>query len=114
MNLGKKQVNDIYIAALLHDIGKVGLSDELLNKFECDLTELEKESLEKHVTVGPAILMSLPLLENSANLIRSHHERYDGKGYPDGLARTQLPLGSGIISMANTFDNLMAGISDGK
>ena len=114
LNLDKKQKNDIYIASLLHDLGKVGLSDGILKKYQCDLTEEEQALLEKHAVTGPAILMSLPLLENAANMIRSHHERFDGKGYPDGLTLNQIPMGSRIIMIANDFDNLLTGISNGK
>ena len=114
LNLEKKQVFDIYIASLLHDLGKAGLSDEILKKYQCNLTEEENRLVEKHVITGPAILMSLPLLENSSKIIRSHHERFDGTGYPDGLALNQIPIGSKIIMVANDFDNLLTGISNGK
>jgi len=92
------------VGAALHDIGKVGVSDAVLNKVE-DLTEEELESIRRHPTVGFDILKRVRFLSKEhLDLVRSHHERMDGTGYPDGLTGDQLPLPVRIISVADAYD----------
>ena len=114
LGLDKKLTVDIYLAGLLHDIGKVGLSDDIVKRDYTELSNEERKQVEKHVTTGPGILMSLPLLENPANMIRSHHERFDGSGYPDGLVKDKIPVGARILAIANEYDNLLSGYLLGK
>jgi putative nucleotidyltransferase with HDIG domain len=90
------------IACVLHDIGKVGVENRILNK-PGELTEEEKEILQQHPVVGAGIVKGLYGFKIDY-IIRSHHERWDGNGYPDGLKGEQIPLESRIISIADAFD----------
>ncbi|MGE0484015.1 MAG: HD domain-containing phosphohydrolase [Gammaproteobacteria bacterium] len=113
IGLRSREVQDVYFAALLHDIGKLGMDSELLAKPENRLSESERETLRKHVLIGPGLLVSVPLLEGACGIIRSHHERYDGSGYPDGLAGQDIPLGARIVGALNDFDGLVTGTLTG-
>jgi len=95
-------------AAVLRDIGKVNLPHRLLNKRD-PLTEEEWKKLKSHSQLGAEIVSAIPFLADTAELIRHHHEAWDGSGYPDGLAGEQIPLGSRILAIATDFD---AAISD--
>ncbi|MGZ4031227.1 MAG: HD domain-containing phosphohydrolase [Tumebacillaceae bacterium] len=93
-------------SALLHDIGKIGIRDDVLLK-EGRLTDDEFAQIKMHPVLGEAILLRIHPVEAMAPLlpgVRSHHERYDGRGYPDGLAGTEIPLFGRIIAVADAFD----------
>jgi two-component system cell cycle response regulator len=90
-------------AASLHDIGKMAIPESILEKRE-PLSDTEWALIRQHTIVGERILAAAPALEGSARLVRSSHERMDGRGYPDGLAATDIPLGSRIILVADAFD----------
>jgi two-component system, cell cycle response regulator len=90
-------------AAALHDIGKMAIPEAILEKRDA-LTATEWALIRQHTIVGERILNAAPALERSARLVRSSHERIDGHGYPDGLAATDIPLGSRIILVADAFD----------
>ncbi len=90
-------------ASILHDIGKVGISDSILRKPD-KLTDEEWAIIKKHPRIGAEILEPLKFLEEEKNIIYHHHERYDGKGYPDGISGENIPLGARIIAIADTFD----------
>jgi len=90
-------------AALLHDIGKIAVADSILLK-PGKLTEEEWLQMRRHVLAGEQILNRIPFLRPSAPVVRHHHERYDGKGYPNGLAGEQIPLGARLFSLADTLD----------
>ncbi len=90
-------------AALLHDIGKISVADSILLK-PGKLTEEEWVQMRRHVIAGEQILNRIPFLRPSAPIVRHHHERYDGKGYPDGLAGEQIPLGARVFTLADTLD----------
>lgn len=109
--LGKtdEEIQDIVYAALLHDIGKIGLSDALVGKAYTALTPDENQEVCKHPIIGQAVLMSMEPLHEAARLIRSHHERYDGQGYPDRLKGDAIPLGARILSVANDYEALLRG-----
>ena len=94
-------------AALLHDIGKIGIPDSVLNK-PGRLTDEEYAIMKTHVTRGAAILKDFTIIEHVAEGARYHHERYDGKGYPDHLAGEDIPLYGRIISIADAFDAMTA------
>ncbi len=96
---------DIEIAAKLHDIGKIGISELILTKPE-PLTMQEIRQIRQHPAVGAAILAPLAIFGHLIPAIRHHHERFDGNGYPDGLRGPEIPLISRIISVADTFDAL--------
>jgi putative nucleotidyltransferase with HDIG domain len=93
---------DILAGARLHDIGKASISREILEK-PAELTSLEWEVMRTHTIVGEDILSSVKELEGIASLVRHSHERWDGSGYPDGLAGEEIPLGSRIIFCADAF-----------
>jgi len=109
--LGKagEEVQDLVYAALLHDIGKIGLPDTLVGKAFNALTTDESKVVCKHPVIGQAVLMALEPLHEAARLIRSHHERYDGQGYPDGLKGEAIPLGARMLSVVNDYDALLRG-----
>ena len=103
--LGKseKEVQEIYLFALLHDIGKIGVPDWIINKQD-KLTEEEYAEIKKHPQIGYEILKSISILPNLKNGVRWHHERIDGKGYPDGLSGDNIPEYAKIISVADAYD----------
>lgn len=103
VKLTKEEKEEIRIAASIHDIGKVGISDSILKKPE-KLTYEEYEIMKKHPVIGANIVGKIHGYENISNIIRHHHERYDGKGYPDGLEGSSIPIGSQIIAIADAFD----------
>lgn len=101
--LNQKFFDDLHIAGLLHDIGKIGISESILNK-EGLLTPEEKKRMQEHPVVGVTILSPIKELENASLGVKYHHEKYDGSGYPDKLKGDQIPLIASIISVADTFD----------
>jgi len=109
MGLGADLQHEILLAGLLHDIGKIGYPDTLfgtpLNKMNGEEANLAR----KHPINGAAALMSMPDMRGVAELIRSHHERWDGQGFPDALAGDKIPLGARILAMANDFDGAQIG-----
>ncbi len=111
INLGMNaaEVQNVMFAALLHDIGKIGLPDKLLAKPFQELSPTERLSVVKHPVLGQAVLMALVPLQEAARYIRSHHEQFDGHGFPDGLSADKIPLGARILAVANDFDALQIG-----
>jgi putative nucleotidyltransferase with HDIG domain len=93
----------VYTAALLHDLGKVGVRDDVLDKCGA-LEEAEWAAMRQHPMLGARILSSLDFLAEEARTVRSHHERPDGRGYPDGLSGEAIPLAARIIAVADAFD----------
>jgi HD-GYP domain-containing protein (c-di-GMP phosphodiesterase class II) len=93
----------IRAAARVHDLGKVGISDIPLNKPGA-LSEQERIEIEKHPVIGAEIIDGLEVYRTGAPIVRHHHERWDGKGYPDRLSGEEIPLGARIIAVADTFD----------
>jgi len=89
--------------ALLHDIGKIGVPDNILRK-PAALSEAEWVTMRKHPEFGARIVAGIPFLEDVARIVRHHHERWDGRGYPDGLAGEDIPLGARIFAVADSFD----------
>ena len=90
-------------AAHLHDIGKIGIPDSVLNK-PTQLTEDEDNLLKKHTIIGAEILKDVTLIPHVVEVTRNHHEHYDGSGYPDGLAGTEIPIYTRIIAVADCYD----------
>jgi HD-GYP domain-containing protein (c-di-GMP phosphodiesterase class II) len=93
------------MAGRLHDIGKIGVREEILNK-EGPLTSDEYESVKQHVVVGSQILAPLAHLGEIISFVRSHHERWDGQGYPDKIRGDAIPLGARILGAAEIYDAL--------
>jgi hypothetical protein len=94
---------DLKRAALLHDVGKIGVSDFILHK-PGPLTPEEWEEMRRHPGIGYEMLKGVRFLAEPAEIVLSHHERFDGKGYPRALAADEIPLGARIFAVADTFD----------
>ncbi len=102
LNFSPREKEDLQIATLLHDIGKIGLSNRLLEK--ADLTQGENQDIRLHPIKGVYLIESLAFSHEIIQGIRHHHERWDGAGYPDGLAGEEIPLIARIISLADSYD----------
>ena len=89
-------------AALLHDIGKVGIPDDILHKAR-DLSDQEWHTMREHPVIGERIVRTIPGLGPVARIIRHEHERWDGSGYPDGLAGEDIPVGARIILACDAY-----------
>ncbi|MGA2264466.1 MAG: HD-GYP domain-containing protein [Acidobacteriota bacterium] len=109
LGLSKDELEEIRLAGILHDIGKIGVPKSVLNKPSC-LTPEEYELMKSHTTLGERILAPLKGkgIERIRKMVRSHHERLDGKGYPDGLRGEEIPLGVRILTVANAFDSMIS------
>lgn len=103
MGLPSKEIKEIELSAILHDIGKIGIPDSILRKPD-KLTNEEYEIIKKHPIIGYNILSSIEGLEKILDGIKYHHERFDGKGYPEGLKGKEIPLIARIIAVADTLD----------
>ena len=103
LGLDSEDIDVLRRAAEFHDIGKIAIPDEILRK-PGPLDGIELELMRKHTLVGERILGTSPSLAPVARLVRSSHERWDGKGYPDGLAGEEIPLGARIILICDAFD----------
>lgn len=103
MNLEKNVIEDVWVAGVLHDIGKIGISDTILNKKD-RLTEEEYDLIKQHPGIAHKILSNIGLNQNIMCAVRHHHERYDGKGYPDGLSGKDINYMASIICIADAFD----------
>lgn len=99
----RKELSNLKKAAQMHDIGKIAIPDSVLNKVG-RLTDDEYKKMQSHVTSGAEILKDFTLVEHVVDGTKFHHERYDGKGYPEGLKGEEIPLYGRIISVADTFD----------
>ena len=92
-------------AAMIHDIGKIGVPDSILSK-PGRLTPRERSIVEQHPLIAVRILEKMTFLEQEVKLVRHHHEKWNGQGYPDGLSGSSIPLGARIMAVADTFDAL--------
>ncbi|MEK6680238.1 MAG: HD domain-containing phosphohydrolase [Nitrospirota bacterium] len=102
-SLPKKDMEDLQIATLLHDIGKIGISNTFIFK-EGNLTEIELSIVKKHPELGALIVEPLQLSPLIISVIRHHHEWYDGSGYPDGLIGEEIPYCARIVAIADAYD----------
>lgn len=109
-NLTDEELSVIAKGALLHDIGKIGIPDNILLK-PGKLTDDEWVLMKKHPEYGYKLLRNIDFLEESAAIVHTHHERYDGRGYPSGLTKDEIPLGARIFSVADALDAMTSGRS---
>ena len=97
----------IHIGAHLHDIGKIGIPDAILNKAG-KLTDAEFQIMQQHPIIGDNIIRKIKVFHDIVDIIRFHHERFDGKGYPDGLIGTSIPIGARIVAVADALDAMIS------
>ena len=107
LGLDEDEVERIKAAALLHDIGKVAIPDAILNK-PGPLTDEEWKLMKAHTVVGERILRAIPGLGGVARIVRHEHERWDGGGYPDGIAGEEIPVGSRIILACDAYHAMIS------
>jgi response regulator RpfG family c-di-GMP phosphodiesterase len=103
LKLSDDDLDVLYIASSLHDIGKVGIPDSILLK-EGKLTDDEFRIIKRHPDIGADILKPLPPMSRETEIIRCHHERFDGRGYPSGIGGEEIPFLSRIITLADSYD----------
>jgi len=103
MGFPKKKLEKLRKASMLHDIGKIGINLSYINKAS-SLTRKEYEEMSLHPAIGAKILKPLNYLEDELNIVLHHHERWDGKGYPEKLEKNQISLLSGILSVSDAYD----------
>lgn len=103
LNLPEQQIRIIYYSAILHDVGKILIPDEILTKKE-KLTKDEKQIMKNHSLLSYNILKDFSAVKNIASIVRSHHENFDGSGYPDNLSGEQIPFETRILTIADHFD----------
>lgn len=101
--LSQKELQKLEFVALLHDAGKIGISDQILNKTGA-LSGDEYRKIKEHSALGAEILQKIKFLSNMSDIVLHHHERYDGSGYPAGLRGTDIPLASRILAVADAYD----------
>ncbi len=106
LKLIKEDAETIHIAAHVHDIGKIGVPDSILTKASA-LTEDEWKIMKSHSEIGCNIINKIAGFSEIARIVRHHHEKWNGKGYPDGLIAHQIPLGSRIITVADSIDAML-------
>jgi putative two-component system response regulator len=105
LSLSPKERSELQIASYLHDIGKIGISNRFINK-KGTLTPTDWAVIKQHTKKSIELLVPLNLSPSIISYIQHHHERYDGTGYPDGLAGEQIPLGARIISISDSYDSM--------
>jgi HD-GYP domain-containing protein (c-di-GMP phosphodiesterase class II) len=103
LGLEPEEIAVVRRAAMVYDIGKVGVPDSILQK-RGTLADHERRVIQRHVLISVEILSEMRLLEREIPVVRHHHERWDGKGYPDGIAGEAIPLGARILAVADAFD----------
>ncbi len=103
MGFSEERLENLEYGALLHDIGKIGIKDEVLQK-QAPLSSEEYQYIQEHPLIGVKIVEGVEFFKDKIPMIRHHHEHYDGNGYPDGLAGEAIPLEARIISLPDAFD----------
>ncbi|TME61135.1 MAG: HD-GYP domain-containing protein [Chloroflexi bacterium] len=103
LGLGNDEIAAIKLGALFHDVGKIGVPEQLLSK-PAELTEAEWVEMRAHPTIGASLLGNVPMLDRIRPVVLAHHENFDGTGYPHGLKGSEIPLAAQIISVADAYD----------
>jgi putative nucleotidyltransferase with HDIG domain len=103
MSRTSEEMESLRLCGALHDIGKIGIDDRILNK-PGKLTEEEFATIKRHPVIGDRIVQHLGLTPQERAIVRNHHERWDGQGYPDGLEGREIPLLARILAVADVFD----------
>ncbi|MHB9052367.1 MAG: HD domain-containing phosphohydrolase, partial [Thermoleophilia bacterium] len=106
LGLSDNELEDIRYGGVLHDVGKIGVPDSILNK-PGKLTDEEWVQMRAHTAIGADILKPVPRLRGAADIVRHHHERYDGNGYPDGLAGADIPIGARILTAVDSYSAMV-------
>ncbi|MGI8540335.1 MAG: HD-GYP domain-containing protein [Rubrobacteraceae bacterium] len=106
MGLGEEEVRVLSLGALLHDVGKIGVPDDILKK-PGSLTEAEFDEIKRHTIMGASVIAQIPTLADIVPIIRHHHEHFDGRGYPDGLRGDDIPHLARIVSVADAYDSMV-------
>ncbi|MDD5687909.1 MAG: HD domain-containing protein [Elusimicrobia bacterium] len=107
LGMSKQELKDLEMAAILHDIGKIGIDKSVFLK-PGKLTPEEYEIIKKHSTIGANIISRVRFLKGAAEYVKHHHERYDGNGYPDKIKGDLIPLGARILAVVDSFDAMMS------
>ncbi len=108
LNLSEDNQRKIHIAGLLHDIGKIGMSDRVVLTRIADLRGEDLLEYHAHVVRGQAVVEMIPAFSKVGELVRHHHERFDGAGFPDGLKEDAIPLGARLICAADLFEHMLS------
>lgn len=108
LGLAQEEIKQLRMGALLHDIGKIGIRDDILLK-PCALTKDEYDRIKKHPEIGARILEPARVLHSIIPIVLHHHEHYNGKGYPQGLRGEKIPLAARIVSLADAFEAMTSG-----
>lgn len=107
LGLSSIDTGKVELAGMLHDIGMIGVSDEILYKIDA-LSQEEYDEIKKHITYSVKILEDIKQLKDVVEIIKYHHEKYDGTGYPYGIRGDEIPIGSRIIAIADAFDSIIS------
>jgi HD-GYP domain-containing protein (c-di-GMP phosphodiesterase class II) len=107
VDLTPDHAEEIVLASRVHDLGKIGISNDILLK-QGPLTPEERKVMEEHPVIGASILVNYSAFKSSVDIVKHHHERWDGDGYPDGLRGDEIPLGARIIAVVDAFDSMIA------
>ncbi len=105
--LQENEIKEIEHAASIHDIGKIGIEEIILRK-NGGLTNDEYDEIKKHPLIGARIVQAIPFLEEAIPVILNHHERFDGRGYPEGIGGEEIPLSARIVGVADAVDAMMS------
>ena len=107
LGMSSIDVGKVELAGMLHDIGMIGVSDEILYKID-SLSQEEYDEIKKHITYSVKILEDIKQLKDVVEIIKYHHEKYDGTGYPYGIKGEDIPIGSRIIAVGDAFDSIIS------
>ena len=107
LGLSAFDISKIELAGMLHDIGMIGISDDILCKIDA-LSQEEYDEIKKHITYSVKILEDIKQLKDVVEIIKYHHEKFDGTGYPNGIKGDEIPLGARIISITDAFDSIIS------